>query len=140
MSPVFRKDNPNGITAPNPDGNRDIIEHITKHRGQKTPYTSVSEDRGAINHFDGVMYTAETASICTDGHDVISHSDISTQLKTTIQSTTDKRERALASRAFMLATRAREALIDWQLNASTIPRKDRITHCFSQIQKYFNKV
>ena len=38
MTTHYRKDNPNGITAPNPDGNRDIVGHITKYRGIKTPY------------------------------------------------------------------------------------------------------
>jgi len=42
-----------GITPPNPDAPRDLISHITKHRGEKTPYTSVSEDKNAIDHFDG---------------------------------------------------------------------------------------
>jgi hypothetical protein len=53
MATHYRKDHPRGITAPNPDAEKDIVSHITKHRGMKTPFTSVSEDEQAIRHFSG---------------------------------------------------------------------------------------
>ena len=46
MATHYRKDGPGGLTAPNPDAVKDVVAHITKHRGMKTVYTSVSEESG----------------------------------------------------------------------------------------------
>ena len=139
MTTHYRKDNPNGITAPNPDGNRDIVGHITKHRGIKTPYTSVSEDKNAIRHFSGETYKTDSADIEADNHLFITHSTLLQEIGKTVQ-TAKRGEKILASRAHMLAQRAKEALIDWQFNLDSIERKNRITFCNTQIQKYFHRV
>jgi hypothetical protein len=135
----FRKDTPNGITAPNPDGDRNIVEHITKCRGMKTSYTSVSEDRNAIKHFDGELYKTDSKDVIADGHNFKGHSDVIDELRSIIQ-TSVKSERILADRAFQYAKRAKEALIDWQFLLGNIKRKDRILWCYNHIQKYFQRV
>jgi hypothetical protein len=135
----YRKDNPNGITAPNPDGNRNIVEHITKHRGMKTPYTSVSEDPNAIRHFSGELYKTDPDNVIADGHNFKSHSDVTDELRSIIQ-TSARSERILANRAFQYAKRAKEALIDWQFSLDNIRKKHRISWCYNQIQKYFQRV
>ncbi len=135
----YRKDNPNGITAPNPDGNRSIVEHITKHRGMKTPYTSVSEDPNVIKHFSGDLYKTDPNNIVADGHNFKTHSDVINELRSIIQ-TSVRSERILANRAFQYAKRAKEGLIDWQFLLNNINRKDRISWCYKHIQKYFQRV
>ena len=135
----YRKDNPNGITAPNPDGNRNIVEHISKHRGMKTPYTSVSENLNAIKHFSGELYKTDPVNVVADGHNFKSHPDVIDELRSIIQ-TSVKSERILANRAFQYAKRAKEALIDWQFSLDNIKRKDRISWCYDHIQKYFQRV
>ena len=104
----YRNDNPKGITAPNPDGDRSIIAHITKHRGMKTPYTSVSEDRNAIQHFDGETYQVESDSVIMDNHVFTKHADLLSELQQSVRAT-KRAEKVAASRAFMLAQRAKEA-------------------------------
>lgn len=139
MATHYRKDNPNGITAPNPDGDRDIIGHITKHRGMKTPYTSVSEDENAIRHFSGATYKTDSVHIEADNHSFITHSALLEEIRKTVQ-TAKRKDKILASRAYLLAQRAKEALIDWQFDVDTIERKKRIAFCYTQIQKYFHRV
>ena len=134
----YRKDNPKGITAPNPDADRDIIQHITKHRGQKTPYTSVSEDSKSIRHIQGILYKVDSQDVQDDGHGFIFHSELIDQVRSVMQSSA-RADRVLATRAYQLATRAREALIDWQFELSGIAKKDKITWCYNHIQKYFDK-
>ncbi len=134
----YRRDNPNGITAPNPDAPKDMIAHITKHRGMKTPYTSVSEDKSAIEHFSGILYKTESDNIIRDKHIFHDHSSLINYLSGIIQSSR-KGERILAVRAFQFVKNAREALIDWQFSLDSIDRKERITYCFKQVQQYFSK-
>lgn len=135
----YRNDNPKGITAPNPDGDRSKVAHITKHRGMKTPFTSVSEDRGSIQHFDGVTYQVDPKCLIVDQHEFVSHADLLAELEGLVR-TSKRAEKVAASRAFMLAQRAKEALIDWRFDLNLIERKSRITFCHSKIQQYFNRV
>ena len=135
----YRKDNPNGVTAPNPDGDRDIVAHITKHRGMKTPYTSVSEDQNAIRHFSGELYKTDSDDIVAGGHVFKNHSEVVDELTSIIQ-TSARAERILAGRAFQYVKRAKEALIDWRFLLDNVKKKDRISWCYSHIQKYFQRV
>jgi len=139
LPPHYRKDSPQGITPPNPDAERDIVQHITKHRGLKTPYTSVSESPDAIQHFEGHLYRTNPHEIINDQHTFINHADLIGQLRLLNQAST-RETRVLAVRAIQLATRAREALVQWEFSLDAVNRKDRIAWCQRQIQKYFHKV
>ena len=139
--PHYRKDTSKGITPPNPNAEPDMIQHITKHRGQKTPYTSVSESPEAIKHFEGVLYETDPNMIISDNHVFISHTDLIVFLRSQSKSP-DRKTKTLAARAYQLADRAREALVEWQFSSifkGTAP-KDQISLCRNQIQKYFQKV
>jgi hypothetical protein len=140
MALHYRKDNPQGVTAPNPDAEKDIVAHITKRRGHKTPYTSVSEDEKAIEHISGgALYKTESDDVVQDSHSFITHSELLDHLRK-IGMSSHKGERIKVSRALQYAFRAKEALIDWQFNLESIDRKDRIAWCSRHIQKYFRKV
>ena len=139
MTAHYRRDSAKGVTAPNPDADRDILQHITKYRGQKTPYTSVSEDSKAINHIDGVMYETDSDNVERDAHEFISHSHLTELLRAQLHGST-RGDRVLAARALQLATRAAEALIDWRFTVGGIARKDRVSWCYTQIQRYFRRV
>ncbi|MGO9018041.1 MAG: hypothetical protein ACLQBD_26090 [Syntrophobacteraceae bacterium] len=138
MSVHYRRDNPNGITAPNPDAPKDMVSHITKHRGMKTAYTSVSEDKSAIEHFSGELYKTESDHVVRDKHIFHDHSSTISSLNELIQ-TSRKGERVVALRALQLAKRAKEALIDWQFSLDSVDRNERITWVFRYIQRYFSK-
>ncbi len=103
-----------------------MVSHITKHRGMKTQFTSVSEDRDLIRHFTGTLYVTDSDEITRNGHEFITHPDLMDHLKGVIAST-KREERVLASRAFQMASRAREALIDWRFDLERVERKNRIT-------------
>lgn len=135
----YRKDNPKGITPPDPDGDKDIVAHITKHRGMKTPYTSVSEDQNSINHFSGILYKTEPNQIIGDKHKFKAHSELMDELRS-IMATSSRKEKIYAQRAFMLASRAKEALVEWEFILNKVKKKDRINWCYYHIQKYFRRV
>lgn len=139
LQPHYRKDSPRGITPPNPDAEHDIIQHITKYRGQKTPYTSVSESLDSIRHFDGVPYSIQPSLVTNDDHIFKSHADIVNELKLLNQSSS-REQRVLATRALQLATRAKEALIQWNFDLEAVKKKDRIGWCQRNIQRYFKKI
>ena len=139
MTIHFRKDSPSGVTPPNPDGPRDIVAHITKHRGMKTAYTSVSENKDCIKHFTGDLYAAESDDITKDGHEFITHSRLVHVLKQTIQ-TKQKAEKVTASRALQYALRAKEAVVDWQFRLEALDRNERISWCCKHSQKYFKRI
>ncbi len=138
MATHFRKDSSNSITGPNPDGPDDLVAHITKHRGMKTAFTSVSADKNAIKHFSGVLYRTESDHIMRDDHIFISHPQLIEELRQKIQ-TSRRAERIIASRALQLAARAKEALIHWQFDLDRMDRKERMGWCYKQIQKYFQR-
>lgn len=135
----YRNDNPKGITAPNLDAERSKVAHITKHRGMKTPYTSVSEDKDCIQHFGGVTYQTDPQDIISHNHVFVSHPDLLGELQELVR-TSKRADKITASRAFMLAQRAKEALIDWQFDITSIDRNRRITFCYNNIQQYFKRV
>ena len=135
MAIHYRKDSSSGITAPNPDGTSDVVAHITKHRGMKTALTSVSEDSNSIKHFSGILYRTEADDIIRDAHIFVTHLQLLNDLKGKIQTST-KADKIRASRAFQLAVRAKEALINWQFPLDNIDRKERISWCFKHIQAY----
>ena len=139
MAAHYRKDSPNGITPPNPDAARDVIQHITKHRGMKTPYTSVSPDAAPLRRFDGVLYETDSTLVVDDGHSFIDNPSLMATLQAAKNGAT-RQERILADRALMLARRVKEALVDWHFDTSAVARKDRINWCAGKIQPYFNKV
>lgn len=139
MPTHYRKDSPKGITPPNPDGPKDLISHITKHRGQKTAYTSVSEDKNAISHFSGQLYKTESVEITQDGHCFITHLELTERIRKIILSSR-RAEKVLADRAYQNTVRAKEALIDWQFNLERVDRKERVNWCSGHIQKYFHRV
>ncbi len=129
-----------GITPPNPEAPKDLISHITKHRGEKTPYTSVSEDKNAIDHFDGPqLYKTDSVEITQDGHHFITHLELTEQIKE-IANSFQRKEKMRAQRAFQYVKDAKEALIDWQFNLERIDRNDRIDWCYKHVQKYFTPV
>lgn len=132
----YRKDSPNGITPPNPDNVVSLVEHITKHRGQKTHFTSVSEKADAVKHFSGTLYSTEPESITADTHSFQTHSEVRDELRGLIQ-TSKRGDKVLAQRALQYAEKAHEAVISWQFDLSRVDRKDRINWCGSRIQAYF---
>ena len=68
-----------------------------------------------------------------------SHDDLIAELNRVILEG-DKAERLRAIQAKRYASRAKEALFDWQFNLRSVERKNVINWAKGQIQKYFGKV
>jgi hypothetical protein len=102
-------------------------------------YTSVSEDKDCIQHFGGVTYQTDPQDIISHNHVFVSHPDLLGELQELVR-TSKRADKITASRAFMLAQRAKEALIDWQFDITSIDRNRRITFCYNNIQQYFKRV
>lgn len=73
MTDYYRKDHPKGITPINPDFEKDVVEHITKARGTKTRYTSVSNSLLSIRWVNGVGYKVVTEKVLTDSHEILNY-------------------------------------------------------------------
>ena len=134
----FRNDSPNGITPPNPDANVSHVDHITKARGKRTQFTSVSQDADSIRHFSGELYRCSRIAVQGDGHTFVEHNDLVDGIRQTILKSR-REEKIKAERALQYTTRAKEALINWKFDFRRVPRKDRITRCGDQIQAYFTQ-
>jgi hypothetical protein len=135
----YRQDGPAGITPPNPDNDVGTIGHITKRRGMKTAYTSVSEKIDAIRHFSGVLYSTEPDVIIADGHPFQGHIELLDELRLAIHQAT-RADRLLAQRAFQYAERAKEALVKWRFDLSRVEPKERIGWCWARVQPYFTRI
>ena len=107
-------------------------------RGKRTQFTSVSESDDAIKHFSGELYRCSQTQITGDGHTFVEHSSLVDSLREEILRSR-RGDKIKAERALQYATRAREALIDWQFDFRRVLRKDRITRCGTQIQPYFTR-
>ncbi len=135
----FRRDQCDGISPPDPTKDFTYAEHIVHARGKRTQYTSVSTDVGKIAIFGETTYRLLTPSVLVDGHRLVSHAELLAELQRVIQ-IGDKADRQRAIQAKRYATRAREALVEWQLILGSVERKDAINWAKGQIQKYFAKV
>lgn len=135
----FRRDQTDGLTAPDLSKICTEAEHIVRARGKRTSMTSVSLDPKKIDDFGPSLYQAIRPCIEGDGHTFIEHGALLEQLRKTALST-DKAERARAIQAQRYAKRRLEGLVAWKFDWSSIERKDLITWSFKHIQKYFQKV
>lgn len=140
MTPdYFRKDQADGVTAPDLAKDCSFSEHIVRARGKRTQLTSVSSAPDQIRDFGPVMYQALQPDIDRDGHTLVQHADLMQALRDAANGS-EKEERARAIQAQRYARRRREGLVKWSFDLSCIERKDLIAWAFRNIQKYFKRV
>lgn len=134
----FRKDQANGVTAPDLAKDCSFSEHIVRARGKRTQFTSVSLSPEKIRDFGPVLYQALQLEINSDGHTLVQHSDLMSALRVAANSS-EKEERARAIQAQRYARRRKEGLLQWSFDVSGVEKKDMITWVFGKIQKYFKR-
>jgi hypothetical protein len=132
----FRRDQADGVTAPDLSKDCSYAEHIVRARGKRTQLTSVSLDRQKINDFGPALYRVLRPDIDRDGHAIVEHADLMQQLRAAAESNV-KEERARALQAQRYAKRRQEGLVRWNFSPGTVDRKDLITWAFRNVQKYF---
>jgi hypothetical protein len=135
----FRRDQKNGVTAPDLSKDCTYAEHIVRARGKRTKFTSLSLDGNKIDDFGSQLYSLLKNLIDEDCHVIVEHEELLTSLRETALSSI-KSERARAIQAQRYAKRRRECLVDWKWKIDGMERKSLITWAFDNIQKYFRKV
>lgn len=135
----FRRDQSDGVTAPDLTKDCSFSEHIVRARGKRTQLTSLSLAPDKIHDFGPVLYQAIQTQVDDDGHTLVKHSDLMTALRN-IALSSDKEERARAIQAQRYAKRRMEGLLQWSFDLSGVDRKAVITWAFHNVQKYFRRV
>ncbi len=151
--PYFRRDQRDGISPPDLSKECTFAEHIVHARGKRTQYTSVSLDPNKIKDFGDTTYLLNRQQTETDGHIVIEHEFLLTELQRTIkeqdkaekeqdkaEKEQDKAERVRAIQALRYATQRKEGLVKWQFEISRLERKKMIALATTKVQIYFTKV
>ncbi|MBB2165170.1 hypothetical protein HLH26_11610 [Gluconacetobacter sp. 1b LMG 1731] len=139
MSEYFRGDEKSGITAPNLANICCYVDHIVKARGRKTQYTSVSLAPNSIQIFGEVMYRLLRTQAESDGHDVVEHHNLITDIQNTIKKSV-KADKIKAARALQYAQKRKEGLVVWNFKLKNLKSKWIIRYAHIRIQKYFDKV
>ena len=134
----FRKDRPDGVTAPDLAKDCSFSEHIVRARGKRTQLTSVSLSPEKIRDFGPALYQALQPEINGDGHTLVQHSELMSSLREAAIGS-KKEERARAIQAQRYARRRKEGVLQWSFDVSGVERKELITWAFRNIQKYFKR-
>lgn len=135
----YRRDQADGITAPDLSKNCTFAEHIVRARGKRTQLTSVSLEPDKITDFGPALYQVVRAELNGGNHTLVEHDELMRRLRDAA-ATGVKEERAHAIQAQRYAKRRREGLVRWNFAVDGIDRKDLITWAFRRVQKHFRKV
>lgn len=140
MDDLFRRDQADTISGPNPDDASNYAEHVVHARGKRTRFTSVSTSKDAIRDFGEQLWKLVQPKVTDDGYVVVTHSQLLQALRVLLQGD-DERARELAARALPRSIRRREALVDWQYKdkVDRIERKDRISWAEKYVRDYFTR-
>ena len=111
----FRRDQADGVTAPDLARDCSYAEHIVRARGKRTQLTSISLDAQRIHDFGPMLYRALRPEINHDGHAIVEHAELMQQLRAAAASN-EKEERARALQAQRYAKRRQEGLVQWNFS------------------------
>lgn len=141
MVDLFRRDQVDTVTGPNPDDVSTYPEHIVHARGKRTRFTSVSTSPLAIRDFGDQLWKLVQPKVTDDGHVVVAHDELVKELRRLVGTggDGDGRIAELAARALPRALQRREALIDWKYNTDRIERKERMAWAERYVRDYFTR-
>lgn len=134
----FRRDQKAGVTPPDLARGCTYAEHIVRARGKKSRFTSVSLDPAKIDDFGEVLYELKRPATDNAGHKVVEHGVLMKELQDVAKNGA-KEARLRALQAVRYAGRRAEALVDWALDHSKVPQKDRFKWAAGKIAPYFAK-
>lgn len=135
----YRRDQQDGVTAPDLTKSCSYAEHIVRARGRRTQFTSVSLSSHKISRFGPTLYQVRREALQLDAHELVEHHRVLTELRR-VASEAEKADRARAIRAIQYARMAQEGLINWRFDTSRIDRQDLIIWAWRKIQAYFSKL
>ncbi len=135
----YRRDQKDGITAPNLARCCSYAEHIVSVRGKRDQYTSVSLSPHTIRVFGEQLYRLLQEPLLQAGHVLVEHECLLTSLRD-VATSHDKAHRARAIQAIRYAKKRKEGLIEWKFETHSVATKDLITLAHTKVQKYFRGV
>jgi hypothetical protein len=135
----YRRDQKDGITAPNLAKCCSYAEHIVSARGKRDQYTSVSLAPNTIRIFGEQLYRLLSEPLLQDGHDLVTHERLLTSLRE-VAVLRNKAQRARSIQALRYAKKRKEGLIEWKFATQSVPAKDLITWTHAKVQQYFQGV
>jgi hypothetical protein len=106
----FRRDQNEGVTAPDLSKDCTYAEHIVRARGKRTQLTSVSQEPKKIHDFGPSLYQLIHQSLEDDSHTFVEHSELISLLIKSAEST-DHEEHLRAIQAQCYARRRLEGLV-----------------------------
>lgn len=134
----FRRDQVDGVTAPDLLKDCSYAEHIVRARGKRTQLTSISLDPEKIRDFGPTLYCALRPEIDRDGHAIVEHEELMKKLREAAESG-HKEERSRALQAQRYAKRRIEGLVKWNFKTDGVERKELIPWASRNVQKYFRR-
>ena len=138
-TPYYRRDQRDGITAPDLTKPCTYAEHVVHARGRRTAYTSVSLEAQKIERFGPSLYELRREELDRSPHELVEHDTLIEVLRQ-IATTGEKAERARALQAQRYARSSREGLVAWKFDVAGVDRKDLISWARRQIQPFFQKL
>lgn len=138
LDDYYRRDQADGVTAPDLSKDCSFAEHIVRARGKRTQMTSVSRDPAKIHDFGPSLYMVLRDVLRGGGHDLVEHAELIERLREAAQAG-QKDERTRAVQALRYAKRRCEGIIRWNFSLANVDRSDLITWAFRNVQRYFRK-
>jgi hypothetical protein len=135
----YRRDQKDGVSPPDLAKECTYAEHIVHARGKRTQYTSVSLDLSRICDFGDCNYKLNRAALTTDGHVLVEHSVLLTELRRVVREA-EKDERLRAARALQYAQRRKEGLVHWRFDSTGVARKDLFGWAKGKVAPYFTRL
>lgn len=132
----YRRDQKDGITAPNLAKCCSYAEHIVSARGKGDQYTSVSLAPHTIRIFGERLYRLLKDILLEDRHDLVEHERLLVALRE-VAVTQDKVHRERALQALRYAKKRKEGLIEWKFDTPSVATKDMISWTYAKVQRYF---
>jgi len=135
----YRRDQKDGITAPNLGKYCSYAEHIVSARGKRDQYTSVSLAPNTIRIFGEQLYRLLSELLLQDGHDLVEHERLLKSLRE-VATSQEKAHRARAVQALRYAKKRKEGLVEWKFETHSVPAKDLMAWAHARVQQYFQGV
>lgn len=132
----YRRDQKEGITAPNLAKCCSYAEHIVSARGKRDQYTSVSLAPHTIRIFGERLYRLLKDALLEEGHDLVEHTRLLNALRE-VAGTQNKAHHARAVQALRYAKKRKEGLIEWKFETHSVASKDMISWTYAKVQHYF---
>lgn len=134
----YRRDQQDGVTAPDLTRTGSYAEHIVRARGKRTQFTSVSLSPIKIRRFGPTLYRVRREALQADSHELVEHHQVMSELRRVARQA-DKSDRARALQAIRYADSAEEGLIDWRFDTPRVDRQELLTWAWGEIQRCFSK-